>query len=97
MSTIQNRVLNRLRASVGNLRHRYVDDFIFIHINKTGGSSIEHALGIPFGHRTALEVIGDVGEALWREKLTFCFVSCWSAIRILLCLLVSTKLWCRPS
>lgn len=74
MSTIQNRVLNRLRATVGNFRHRYVDDFIFIHINKTGGSSIERALGIPFEHRTALEVIDDLGEELWNDKLTFAVV-----------------------
>ena len=74
MSTIQNRVLNRLRATVGNFRHRYVDEFVFIHINKTGGSSIERALGIPFEHRTAMEVIGDLGEELWNKKLTFTVV-----------------------
>jgi len=74
MGAIQHRVINRLRASVGNFRHRYVDDFIFIHINKTGGSSIESALGIPFEHRTALEVLTDLGEELWSRKLTFAVV-----------------------
>lgn len=49
-------------------------DFIFIHINKTGGSSIEKALKLPFEHLTAAEKKAEVGEQKWQEKFTFTFV-----------------------
>ncbi|TDR23858.1 sulfotransferase family 2 domain-containing protein [Marinicella litoralis] len=49
-------------------------DYIFIHINKTGGSSIEKALNLPFEHLTALEKIQEVGTKKWQEKFTFAFV-----------------------
>lgn len=49
-------------------------DFAFVHINKTGGSSIEKALGIPFRHRTALELIAEMGLESWRRCFTFTVV-----------------------
>ncbi len=49
-------------------------DFIFIHINKTGGSSIEKALKLPFEHLTAVEKINEVGIEKWQQKFTFAFV-----------------------
>ncbi|MGJ8662385.1 MAG: sulfotransferase family 2 domain-containing protein [Marinicella sp.] len=49
-------------------------EFIFIHINKTGGSSVEKALNLPFEHLTALEKIDEVGEETWQQKFTFSFV-----------------------
>ncbi len=49
-------------------------DFIFIHINKTGGSSIEKALKLPFEHLTAKEKIAEVGLDKWQDKFTFAFV-----------------------
>jgi hypothetical protein len=48
--------------------------YIFIHINKTGGSSIEKALNLPFEHLTALEKINDVGLEKWQNKFSFAFV-----------------------
>jgi len=38
-----------------------MDGFLFIHINKTGGSSIEQALKIPQEHATAAEKIAELG------------------------------------
>jgi hypothetical protein len=49
-------------------------DFIFVHINKTGGSSIEEALGLRFRHRTARQIIHEVGLQRWREAFTFTVV-----------------------
>lgn len=48
-----------------------LNSFIFIHINKTGGSSIEKALNLPFEHKTALEKIGEIGRQQWDSKFTF--------------------------
>lgn len=49
-------------------------EFIFIHINKTGGSSVEKALKLPFEHLTALEKMNEVGAEKWAQKFTFSFV-----------------------
>ena len=55
-------------------RYRYVYPFVFIHINKTGGSSIEEALRIPFEHKTAREKIAEIGRRTWERKTTFAVV-----------------------
>jgi hypothetical protein len=55
-------------------RYRYVYPFVFIHINKTGGSSIEQALRIPFEHKTAREKIAEIGRRAWDRKTTFAVV-----------------------
>jgi len=57
-----------------SLKYRHFDRFVFIHINKTGGSSVEEALKIPRSHRTALEQIEKIGEETWNKKLTFTIV-----------------------
>ncbi len=49
-------------------------DFIFIHINKTAGSSIEEALGLTFMHFTVNDVINDMGIEKWNNAFTFSFV-----------------------
>ncbi len=49
-------------------------DFIFVHINKTAGSSIEEALGLRFRHRTARQIIGEIGPEKWRACFTFTVV-----------------------
>lgn len=67
MAKINAQIVRRLRV----LRHRHFDSLVFIHINKTGGSSIEKALRIPFEHRTALEKIREIGERRWNKKHTF--------------------------
>ena len=47
---------------------------VFVHINKTAGTSIKRALGLRPGHRTALEIRDELGEACWERKFTFAFV-----------------------
>lgn len=56
------------------LRERYTRPYVFIHINKTGGSSIEKALGITLDHSTALEKYRQLGGAAWQRKFTFAIV-----------------------
>jgi chondroitin 4-sulfotransferase 11 len=53
---------------------RYLADFSFVHINKTGGSSVEKALGLPFQHRTAVEMRALMGEKRWESRFSFAFV-----------------------
>jgi len=56
------------------LRERYLRPFVFIHINKTGGSSVGRALGIGLDHSTALEKYRQLGAAAWERKFTFTLV-----------------------
>jgi hypothetical protein len=53
---------------------RHLVPFSFVHINKTGGSSIEKALGLPFAHLTALELREVVGAERWERRFSFGFV-----------------------
>lgn len=55
-------------------RERYLRPWVFIHINKTGGSSIEKALGAGLDHSTALEKCQQLGAAAWQRKFTFTIV-----------------------
>ncbi len=66
--------LRLLRKKWRNFRHNYFDSFGFVHINRTGGTSIEKALGIPFSHRTASEKIAEIGRDRWAKKFTFAIV-----------------------
>jgi chondroitin 4-sulfotransferase 11 len=56
------------------LRERHLRPYVFIHINKTGGSSIERALGIGLDHSTAAEKFEQLGAAAWARKFTFTVV-----------------------
>jgi len=49
-------------------------EFVFIHINKTGGSSIEQALGCRFEHKTALKKRAELGRENWKKLFSFAFV-----------------------
>jgi chondroitin 4-sulfotransferase 11 len=66
-------IVNAKRWAVAK-RYRYLYPFVFVHINKTGGSSIEAALRIPFEHRTAREKIAEIGRRSWDRKVTFAAV-----------------------
>jgi hypothetical protein len=56
------------------LRERYFQDYLFIHINKTGGRSIETALGCIYEHKTARQKRREIGAEVWDDKFTFTFV-----------------------
>ncbi|MEL6772057.1 MAG: sulfotransferase family 2 domain-containing protein [Bacteroidota bacterium] len=62
----------KYRAAI--FRERHLQPFVFIHINKTGGSSVEKALGARFEHKTAQEKITMLGRNAWDRKFTFCIV-----------------------
>ena len=47
--------------------------FVFVHINKTGGTSVSRALGLRRRHRTARELQLEYGE-LWTKKFRFSIV-----------------------
>jgi chondroitin 4-sulfotransferase 11 len=50
-----------------------ISEFVFIHINKTGGSSVERALGLALEHKTAVEKRCELGPA-WEAKFSFTIV-----------------------
>lgn len=56
------------------LRERYLQNYLFIHINKTGGRSIETALGCVYEHKTARQKRREMGAEVWADKFTFAFV-----------------------
>ena len=50
-------------------------DFVFIHINKTGGTSIVDITKKPFRkHLTSKQVIKTIGKQRWEEVFKFCVV-----------------------
>ncbi len=71
MPSILEKATTILARKAAQLRHRYLDDFVFIHINKTGGSSIEKALNLPFEHKTAIEKIDEIGRRQWDRRYSF--------------------------
>jgi len=64
----------RLRDAHARFYTKYRAKLTFVHINKTGGSSIETALGLPFQHRTALELLRAIGPRRWQSRFSFTFV-----------------------
>ena len=64
----------KFRAWHRTLRERHLRPYVFIHINKTGGSSVEKALGIRLDHSTAAEKHRQLGAAAWSQKFVFSFV-----------------------
>lgn len=65
------KLLIKIEQKIKSIRYHHLNKFVFIHINKTGGSSVEKALNIPFEHKTALEKIEEIGQGNWSSKLTF--------------------------
>ena len=72
--TLFTRARDRLSRDWARYHEKYFRPYVFIHINKTGGSSVEAALRLPFEHKTALEKEAELGPALWRRKHKFAFV-----------------------
>lgn len=76
MRTLARRWARRLRGETSSpVRESESGTFIFIHINKTGGTSVAEAIGLPEKqHLTVQEVIEQVGRAAWDASYTFAFV-----------------------
>jgi chondroitin 4-sulfotransferase 11 len=77
----QNKLIKHLTApkrhglkTVRAIRHRFFDDFEFIHINKTGGSSVDAAMKLKLEHRTVKEKIAQIGREKWDRQKTFSIV-----------------------
>ena len=66
--------IERYLAKLRRARNAWWSRYIFIHINKTGGSSIERALDLRFEHMTAREKRVDVGPRRWQTAFKFAFV-----------------------
>lgn len=66
--------LNQQIAELSRYCELYCQDAIFIHINKTAGTSINHALGLRRGLFTAREKRAELGEPAWSSKFRFTFV-----------------------
>lgn len=76
MST-RRRTANTIEAFANQLhqwRHDRQGDVEFIHINKTAGSSVEKALGLPFAHYTARDRIERLGLVEWNRRYSFTIV-----------------------
>ena len=56
------------------LHTKYFSKFSFIHINKTGGSSIEHALRVPLIHEPATIFRNNIGLSRWEQRFSFSIV-----------------------
>ena len=56
------------------LYYKHVANFVFVHINKCGGSSVEKALGIPFLHKTAKQYKNELGDERWHRIFSFTIV-----------------------
>lgn len=53
---------------------RHFHDYIFIHINKTGGTSVEKGLGLPLIHKTAREYKAEIGDQRWQDQFSFTII-----------------------
>ena len=62
---------HRLRCWRYLLEQRLAGRYVFIHINKCGGTSVEAALGIPKMHDTALARRRKIGSRRWEQAFTF--------------------------
>jgi hypothetical protein len=68
-------VIRSLSMGASTLHQKYVEDFVFIHINKCGGTSMERALGIPLlNHDTALERRAKLGRKRWDARYKFALI-----------------------
>lgn len=68
------KVAKIIRKEWQYFQHYKLQNYVFIHINKTAGRSIGYALQIPFEHKIATKKIEDLGLAEWNKRFCFTFV-----------------------
>lgn len=74
-SGIKNRIFRILHIKPDPLRKGANGPFIFVHINKTAGTSIGKAIGLPVKHhQTAKEIIAVIGMDKWNSAYKFTLV-----------------------
>lgn len=62
-------------------RERHLIEYLFVHINKAGGKSVEAALDLPFRHATAVQLRELFGPAEYDRRFVFAFVrNPWSKV-----------------
>lgn len=72
---IHKRFIRSVQRWNRRFREKYFSTFIFIHINRTAGVSIQTALGQRLAsHKTALEKRAALGQARWERRFSFTFV-----------------------
>ncbi len=68
------RFFTRVQNYAKRQHEKYLQNYVFIHINKTGGSSIEKAFSIKHEHKTSIEKRDELGDILWERKFRFSIV-----------------------
>lgn len=63
-----------IRNKAARARNEVWPNYVFIHINKTAGSSVERVLRLRFEHKTAREKRAELGHVKWRSAFKFSFV-----------------------
>jgi len=74
-SSLKNYLSRLLHIKPSPLRQGRNGPYIFIHINKTAGTSIGNAIGLPVKHhQTAREIIAKIGKDKWNTAYKFTLV-----------------------
>jgi hypothetical protein len=72
---LKDRLMRLLHIKPSPLRQGRHGPYVFIHINKTAGTSIGNAIGLPVKHhQTAREVIAKIGRDNWDKAYKFTLV-----------------------
>jgi chondroitin 4-sulfotransferase 11 len=74
-SSLKNYLSRLLHIKPSPLRQGQNGPYVFIHINKTAGTSIGNAIGLPVKHhQTAREIIAKIGRDKWNTAYKFTLV-----------------------
>lgn len=74
-SSLKSYLSRLLHIKPSPLRQGQNGPYVFIHINKTAGTSIGNAIGLPVKHhQTALEIIDKIGRDKWDTAYKFTLV-----------------------
>jgi hypothetical protein len=74
-SSLKNYLSRLLHIKPSPLRQGRNGPYVFIHINKTAGTSIGNAIGLPVKHhQTAREIIAKIGRDKWNTAYKFTLV-----------------------